>query len=356
MALERKSDLQTGAGAGIGLGRPLDGNRSGPQARPGPILLLAVAPLGDSPVGGATARHGYSQPAPTQLKAFGVWKSLFPAARRRGSRHSPNAWVLHSGVSLFRRRRPPTPAGNPEGAPKKAFMGALPSLPPCPRPPARTKKRCSPVSGDRTHGALGVRFDSATGLHYMRARWYDSGLGWFISRDPLYSGGQNTDVSRDAQRFVSLSELGQVSGSQFLSERRDSGFEYGNLYRYCRNSPATIIDPTGLIGQMKPDFSKPPGGKKKPPHDGLIPWYQSPNFDPEKDSCPSDCLLKYRAKLKLATTHKQRQDLHDELINCVDNSETRWIRIDMVWPVPGPDNQLPPIIWVLPGHDPNVNP
>lgn len=107
---------------------------------------------------------------------------------------------------------------------------------------------------------------------------------------------------------------------------------------------------------MKPRLSPPSGGKKKPPHDGLIPWYQSPDFDPQKDSCPSDCLRKYRNKLKLATSAKQRQDLHDELIRCVDNSETRWIRVDMVWPDPGPNNQQPPIIWVLPGQDPNVTP
>ncbi|MBI4758175.1 MAG: RHS repeat-associated core domain-containing protein, partial [Chloroflexi bacterium] len=36
-------------------------------------------------------------------------------------------------------------------------------------------------------GALGVRFDSTTGLHWMRNRWFDQGLGRFISRDTLYS-------------------------------------------------------------------------------------------------------------------------------------------------------------------------
>lgn len=64
-------------------------------------------------------------------------------------------------------------------------MSALPSLRPCPRPSVRTKKRCSPVPGDLTHGSLGVRFDSATGLHYMRQRWYDSSTQRFISRDQL---------------------------------------------------------------------------------------------------------------------------------------------------------------------------
>lgn len=32
-------------------------------------------------------------------------------------------------------------------------------------------------------GGLGVRFDSTTGLHYMRNRWYDAGLTRFLSRD-----------------------------------------------------------------------------------------------------------------------------------------------------------------------------
>jgi RHS repeat-associated protein len=41
-------------------------------------------------------------------------------------------------------------------------------------------------------GSLGVRFDSVTGLHYMRARWYDPTLGRFISKDPIgLAGGIN---------------------------------------------------------------------------------------------------------------------------------------------------------------------
>jgi RHS repeat-associated protein len=59
-------------------------------------------------------------------------------------------------------------------------------------------------------GALGVRFDSATGLHYMRHRWYDPRLQRFISRDPI---GLSGDF---------------------------------NPYRYCGNSPTTWKDPSGL--------------------------------------------------------------------------------------------------------------
>ncbi len=88
-------------------------------------------------------------------------------------------------------------------------MSALPSIRPCPLP--SKEKRCSPVSGDLTHGSLGVRYDSATGLHYMRARWYDSGLGRFISRDPI----------------------GLRGGS--------------NLYAYVSDSPVNYTDPNGLV-------------------------------------------------------------------------------------------------------------
>ena len=41
-------------------------------------------------------------------------------------------------------------------------------------------------------GGLGVRNDNASGLIYMRHRWYDAQLGRFISRDPIgHSGGVN---------------------------------------------------------------------------------------------------------------------------------------------------------------------
>src|SRR5579872_4717130 len=34
-------------------------------------------------------------------------------------------------------------------------------------------------------GALGVRWDADTGMYYMRQRWYDPGLGRFLSKDPM---------------------------------------------------------------------------------------------------------------------------------------------------------------------------
>ena len=43
----------------------------------------------------------------------------------------------------------------------------------------------------RYAGALGVRWDAATGLHYMQHHWYDPGLQQFSSTDPLKSGPDN---------------------------------------------------------------------------------------------------------------------------------------------------------------------
>ena len=56
----------------------------------------------------------------------------------------------------------------------------------------------------------GQQFDAATGLYYYRARWYDAGMGRFMSQDP-------------------------------------AGFSAGdaNLYRYCGNSPVNEVDPSG---------------------------------------------------------------------------------------------------------------
>jgi len=59
--------------------------------------------------------------------------------------------------------------------------------------------------------------DSETGLYYYRARYYDLNVGRFLTEDPV-------------------------------------GFNAGpNFYRYVRNNPALLIDPTGLITTLPPD-------------------------------------------------------------------------------------------------------
>jgi RHS repeat-associated protein len=64
-------------------------------------------------------------------------------------------------------------------------------------------------------GYTGREQDSETGLDYYRARYYDAGVGRFISEDPIgFNGGD------------------------------------ANLYRYVFNSPVNAIDPSGLNGEV----------------------------------------------------------------------------------------------------------
>jgi RHS repeat-associated protein len=64
---------------------------------------------------------------------------------------------------------------------------------------------------DSRFGYAGQYTDHATGLIYMRARWYDPATGQFLTSDPI----------------------GNASGET-------------NLYRYAGGDPANLIDPTGL--------------------------------------------------------------------------------------------------------------
>jgi RHS repeat-associated protein len=68
----------------------------------------------------------------------------------------------------------------------------------------------------------GEAFDNATGLYYLRARYYDPSTGRFLSRDPL-----GTDQ---------------------------------NPYSYARNNPLLFVDPNGLAAEPAPqaDATSPP--------------------------------------------------------------------------------------------------
>jgi RHS repeat-associated protein len=70
--------------------------------------------------------------------------------------------------------------------------------------------RTASTAADFRFGYTGRELDTETGLYYYRARYYDSGLGRFISEDPV-------------------------------------GFSAGdtNLYRYVNNNPTNWTDPTG---------------------------------------------------------------------------------------------------------------
>jgi RHS repeat-associated protein len=62
------------------------------------------------------------------------------------------------------------------------------------------------------YGYTGREFDAESGLHFNRARYYDPGIGRFISVDPMSFSGGDT-----------------------------------NLYRYVSNSPTQWTDPTGKL-------------------------------------------------------------------------------------------------------------
>jgi len=67
-------------------------------------------------------------------------------------------------------------------------------------------------------GALGVRWDEAARLYYMRYRWYDAEVGMFAGRDPM---------------------------------RVLAGV---NLYRYADGNPLRYVDPIGLAATTCPSF------------------------------------------------------------------------------------------------------
>jgi len=74
----------------------------------------------------------------------------------------------------------------------------------------------------------GREFDSETGLHYYRARYYDQSVGRFISEDPIGFGGSGP-----------------------------------NVYEYVFNRPINLTDPNGM---NTCDCSKPPAGPME------VPW------------------------------------------------------------------------------------
>ncbi len=108
----------------------------------------------------------------------------------------------------------------------------------------------SPSNGDRFKFA-GMEYDSATGIYYDHARYYDPNTGRFVSQDP-------------------------------------KGFAAGdtNLYRYVANRPVSDTDVTGL--QDSP--SGPVYASPQSPADGqtgyYVRYYQEPVFPPVERFSP----------------------------------------------------------------------
>lgn len=102
------------------------------------------------------------------------------------------------------------------------------------------------------------RFDIDAGLYYFRARYYDTGLGRFLSRDP--------------------------------DEYTHSDY---NLYRYCRNSPLTYYDPRGTFAEPEPQPAVEPAAKpggcnvtwEEVYNHYHAQWYWEMDFYNSKDGC-----------------------------------------------------------------------
>ena len=76
-------------------------------------------------------------------------------------------------------------------------------------------------------GFTGHIKDSATGLNYMQARYYDPVIGRFLSVDPV----------------------------TFMDTGNPTHF---NRYAYCGSNPLNCTDPTGMVGVNLDPFNRPP--------------------------------------------------------------------------------------------------
>jgi len=84
----------------------------------------------------------------------------------------------------------------------------------------------------------GRRYDTETGLYHYRRRYYDLGIGRFVSRDPVTEG--------------TLMAMNQLKVRDFPEELQELvktplyQFGFGHHYLYTRNNPINYVDPYGL--------------------------------------------------------------------------------------------------------------
>ena len=120
-------------------------------------------------------------------------------------------------------------------------------------------------------GALGVRWDATTGLYYMRNRWYDPGLGRFVSRDPIFSvnlysyAGNAPTVNIDTLGLETTADkyLGLLKSYNILDHAGKANCK--RMFRFMRSIAASSNDPDEFMSLLQalfvsngsiPDFAK----------------------------------------------------------------------------------------------------
>jgi len=104
------------------------------------------------------------------------------------------------------------------------------------------------------------RWEAELGLQYNRARFYDPGIGRFITLDPLTGGPDDPTILYLAGVYSAFHRI--------LKEHVDALQPHKlNRYVYCTNNPVNIIDPLGL--NMYIDGEKEDGLEKMMEDSGL---------------------------------------------------------------------------------------
>jgi len=104
----------------------------------------------------------------------------------------------------------------------------------------------------------GQRFDPETELHYYKARYYDSGLGRFVSRDPMHSlnpvKGSDENVPWRMYAYSSKNGRGASGGGRGIIEpdvtQATPYFEGVNLQQYVRSNPVRGINAFGRTSKV----------------------------------------------------------------------------------------------------------